>query len=84
MMLELFDEVSVMKTLDKMTLEELEIWMDARIDEKLQTFMMLLMTDDEPDDRTWEQVKADIERDRWTPPPNAKSSLELLREDRDR
>lgn len=73
-----------MKTLDKMTLEELEIWMDARIDEKLQTFMMLLMTDDETDDRTWEQVKADIERDRWTPPPNAKSSLELLREDRER
>lgn len=73
-----------MKTLDKMTLEELEIWMDARIDEKLQSFMMLLMADDEPDDRTWEQVKADIERDRWTPPPNAKSSLELLREDRNR
>lgn len=73
-----------MKTLDKMTLEELETWMDARIDEKLQSFMMLLMADDEPDDRTWEQVKADIERDRWTPPPNAKSSLELLREDRNR
>ncbi len=73
-----------MKPLDKMTLEELEIWIDARIDEKLQSFMMLLMTDDEPDDRTWEQVKVDIERDRWTPPPNAKSSLELLREDRDR
>lgn len=73
-----------MKTLDKMTLEELETWMDARIDEKLQSFIILLMADDEPDDRTWEQVKADIERDRWTPPPNAKSSLELLREDRDR
>ncbi|MDZ4771293.1 MAG: hypothetical protein SGJ24_19390 [Chloroflexota bacterium] len=34
--------------------------------------------------RTWEQLKADIELDRWTPPPGSPSNLELLREDRDR
>jgi hypothetical protein len=28
-------------------------------------------------------VQQDVEHDRWTPPPGAKSSLELLREDRE-
>ena len=73
-----------MRTLEKMTLEELQIWVDNRIDEKLSELMDSLIVDDEPDTRSWEQVKADIERDRWTPPLNAKSSLELLREDRER
>lgn len=36
------------------------------------------------DTRSPEEVQASIERNRWTPPPGAKSSLELLREDRDR
>ena len=42
-----------------------------------------LFADDEIDSRTWEEVKRDVERDRWTPPPGAKSSLALLREARD-
>jgi len=30
------------------------------------------------------EVVKSIEENRWTPPPGAKSSLEMLREDRDR
>lgn len=40
--------------------------------------------DGEPDNRTWEEVQESIDRNMWTPPPGAKSSLELLREDRER
>ena len=79
-----------MATIEKMTLEELRRLIDARIDERLTSMLGRfeleedeLFADDEPDTRTWEQVKQDIERDRWTPPPGAKSSLELLREDRE-
>ncbi len=79
-----------MATIENMTLEELQRLIDQRIDERL-TYLLggfeideeELFTDEEPDTRTWEQVKQDIERDRWTPPPGAKSPLELLREDRD-
>lgn len=79
-----------MATIQNMTLEELQHLIDKRIDERLTRLLGSfeigeeeLFADDEPDTRTWEQVKQDIERDRWTPPPGAKSSLELLREDRD-
>jgi hypothetical protein len=80
-----------MATIQNMTLEELQHLIDERIHERLTQLLGKfeieedeLFTDDEPDTRTWEQVKQDIERDRWTPPPGAKSSLELLHEDRDR
>jgi len=79
-----------METIEKMTLEELQQLIDERIDGRLTNLLGKfeldeeeLFADDEPDTRTWEQVKQDIERDRWTPPPGAKSSLELLREDRE-
>ena len=79
-----------MATIANMTLEELQQLIDERIDERLTHLLGRfemdeeeLFVDDEPDTRTWEQVKQDIERDRWTPPPGAKSSLELLREDRE-
>ncbi|MBZ0275662.1 MAG: hypothetical protein K8I60_05940 [Anaerolineae bacterium] len=79
-----------MATIANMTLEELQQLIDERIDERLTRLLGKfeldeeeLFADDEPDTRTWEQVKQDIERDRWTPPPGAKSSLELLREDRE-
>jgi len=79
-----------MATIAKMTLEELHRLIDERIDARL-TYLLgrfeleedELFADEEPDTRSWEQVKQDIERDRWTPPPGAKSSLELLREDRE-
>jgi hypothetical protein len=79
-----------MTTIASMTLEELQQLIDERINEHLTHLLGQLemdeeelFTDEEPDTRTWEQVKQDIERDRWTPPPGAKSSLELLREDRE-
>lgn len=79
-----------MATIEKMTIEQLRRLIDERIDERLTGLLGTfeideeeLFADEEPDTRTWEQVKQDIEHDRWTPPPGAKSSLELLREDRD-
>jgi hypothetical protein len=79
-----------MATIEKMTIEQLRRLIDERIDERLTGLLGKfeideeeLFADEEPDTRTWEQVKQDIERDRWTPPPGAKSSLELLREDRE-
>jgi hypothetical protein len=35
-------------------------------------------------DRPISEVLRDMRKNVWTPPPNAKSSFELLREDRDR
>jgi len=74
-----------MATIADMTLEQLEQLIDERIDERLTHLLGKfeideeeLFADDESDNRTWKQVKQDIERDRWTPPPGAKSSLELL------
>jgi hypothetical protein len=79
-----------MATVQNMTLEQLQQMIDHRIDERLTVLLGrfdieedLIFADEEPDTRTWEQVQQDIERDRWTPPPGAKSSLELLREDRE-
>jgi hypothetical protein len=80
-----------MATVQNMTLEQLKRLIDQRIDERLTVLLgrfeideEALFTDEEPDTRTWEQVQQDIEQDRWTPPSGAKSSLELLREDRER
>ena len=79
-----------MSTIANMTLEDLKKFVEETIDARL-TYLLgrfeleedELFADEEPDTRSWEQVKQDIERDRWTPPPGAKSSLELLREDRE-
>ncbi len=80
-----------MASIEKMTLEQLQRLIDQRIDERLSSLLGKfeiadeeLFAEDEPDIRTWEEVKQDIERHRWTPPPGAKSSLDLLREDRQR
>lgn len=40
-------------------------------------------SDDEPDMRTLEEIFESIERNRWTPPPDAPSSSQMIREDRD-
>jgi hypothetical protein len=61
-----------------MTLEELQTMIDKTVERKLQ---QLLGT---PDPRSLEEIFDSIDRHMWTPPPGAKSSLELLREDRDR
>jgi len=56
-----------------MTLEELKALVDERIQAALRT----------KDTRTTEEILTSIDRHMWTPPPGVKSSLELLREDRD-
>jgi hypothetical protein len=40
------------------------------------------MIDDQPDERSLEEVFASIERNRWTPPAGATPS-QMMREDRD-
>lgn len=78
-----------MATIANMTLEELKRLIDRRIDERLGRMFGEFeiqeadLFEDEPDNRTLQEVFASIEKNRWTPPPGAKSSLELLREDRD-
>ncbi len=78
-----------MATIADMTLEELKRLIDRRIDERLGRMFGEFeiqeadLFEDEPDNRTLQEVFASIEKNRWTPPPGAKSSLELLREDRD-
>jgi len=66
-----------------MTVAELRKFITEVVDERL--FGRFELRDTEaPDTRSWDQVKRDIEQHRWTPPPGAKSSLDLLREDRNR
>ncbi len=79
-----------MTTIEKMTLEELQRLIDERIDDRLAPLLGRfeidedeLFSDEEPDTRTWEEVKEDIERHRWMPPPGTPSVTQLLREDRD-
>ena len=75
-----------MATIQNMTLEELQHLIDERIDQRLTRLLGTFEIPDEPDesdDLTWDEIRASVERHRWTPPPGAKSSLELLREDRD-
>ncbi len=79
-----------MTTIERMTLEDLQKLIDARIDQRLKELFGEAEVDENdflppapPDNRTYEEVLASIERNRWTPPPGAKTSLELLREDRD-
>lgn len=38
---------------------------------------------EEESNMTWGEVREWVKKHRWTPPKGAKSSLELLREDRD-
>jgi hypothetical protein len=82
-----------MATIEKMTYEELQRLIDARIDERLTALLGKFELEederfsdeesDEEDNLTWDEIRGLVERHRWTPPPGAKSSLKLLREDRD-
>ena len=75
-----------MDTIATMTLEDLKKFVDDAIDERLTRLLGTFEIPEEPDegdDLTWDEIRANVERHRWTPPPGAKSSLELLREDRD-
>jgi hypothetical protein len=63
------------QTIEKMTVQDLVQLIDARIEAKIQ--------DSQPE-RTIQEVNASIRRHRFTPPQGSMSSLQMLREDRDR
>ncbi len=67
------------KRVTDMTVEELKALIVEVVDERLRN-------KEEPrrDNRSVKEILESIERHRWTPPPGSKSTLELLREDRDR
>lgn len=60
-----------------LTLAELRALIAEEVDRRLQTQLH------PPDPRPVQEINATIRRWRWTPPPDAPSSLMLLREDRD-
>lgn len=75
-----------MTTIANMTLEDLKKFVEDTIDERLTRLLGTFEIPDESDEEnalTWDEIRALVERHRWTPPPGAKSSLELLREDRE-
>lgn len=73
-----------MSKIGDMTEKQLIELIDRRIREQNKRAELLkLFSNDEPDHRTWEEVKASIEQDRWTPPPGGMTSLEILRKMRD-
>ncbi len=66
------------KQVAEMTLAELETMISRVVDEKLQT-----PWPGQHRDRPTEEVLKSTFKHIWTPPPGTKSSLEMLREDRD-
>jgi hypothetical protein len=62
-----------------MTMGELRVMIRQEIDERLRIRELLRPRDE----RTVAEINDSIRRHRWTPPPGARSNLELLREDRD-
>lgn len=79
-----------MATIANMTFEELRQMIDETVERRLKQLVgefeideEELFPDEEIDTRTLEEVYDSIDRNMWTPPPGAKTSLELLREDRE-
>jgi hypothetical protein len=66
------------KLVKDMTVDELKAMIASIVDERLRN------KEKPGDKRSLQEIFDSIDRHRWTPPPGAKSSLELLREDRDR
>lgn len=76
-----------MTTIAHMTEDELRQFVEDIVDKRIRSFGDRFEepeSADQYDHLTWDEVRALADRNRWTPPPGAKSSLELLREDRDR
>ncbi len=61
-----------------LTIDELRAIIQHEIDQRLAALAP------RPDPRTPRQILDSIKRLRWTPPPGSPSTLELLREGRDR
>ena len=74
-----------MTTIANMTPEDLKKFVEDRIDERLTRLLGTFELPEARDDDTvsWDEIRTSVEQHRWTPPPGAKSSLELPREDRD-
>lgn len=68
-----------------LTMDELVMIIQREIDSRLQEDERIkkLLTPPK-DNRTIQEILDDIDRHRFTPPPGSLSTLELLREDRDR
>jgi hypothetical protein len=76
-----------MQTIGNMTLDELKRVIRETVADDLTAVLGALDLEDEAereDNVSWDEIRALADRHRWTPPPGAKSSLELLREDRER
>ena len=69
------------QTISEMTLDELKALITQTVDQRLSKKTLLERSDDR---RSKQEVLESIRRNRWTPPPGAPSTLEMLREDRDR
>ncbi len=61
-----------------MTVEELKALIDEAVERRLQEILK------PKDTRSVEEILESIDRHIYTPPPGTPSTLELLREDRDR
>ncbi len=61
-----------------MTVDELKALIDEAVDRRLQEILK------PRDTRSVEEILESIDRHMYTPPPGTPSTLELLREDRDR
>ena len=60
-----------MATIANMTLDELKKFVQETIDERLTQMLGTFEIPDESDDDsdlTWDQIRASVERHRWTPP----------------
>ncbi|MBE9225559.1 hypothetical protein IQ264_09015 [Phormidium sp. LEGE 05292] len=63
-----------------MTVEEFKTLVYDLVDERLQHWKK---PENPVPKRSLQEILNSIDRHRWTPPPGAKSTLEMLREDRD-
>jgi regulator of protease activity HflC (stomatin/prohibitin superfamily) len=76
-----------MATINNMTLEELKRLINETVEERLNRLLGQfeldeLPSEEEEDTRTWDEVKASVKRNRWTPPPGTPSVTELIRTQR--
>ena len=80
-----------MTTIAEMTLDELKQLIVDLMEERRISYLFgdldMVETDlafeDEPDERSLEEVFASVEHNRWTPPVGSPSPTEMLRQDRD-
>lgn len=80
-----------MATIAEMTLEDLKQFILDLMEERRISYLFGeldmeesdLNIEDEPDNRTLEEVFASVERNRWTPPAGSPTPADMLRQSRD-